>query len=98
MQHGDAALRAQLPQLVLELARLAHRLVDKRFDQWLTERHQLAAAVAAEKALHPGKTNSVDLLRLFAEHGHAGLVEDARDLFGLAAFIIVIAEHAEHGD
>ena len=98
MKHGDAALGAQRAQRILELARLVHRLVDERLGDRLAERRQLAAAVAAHEAFDAGKADAVDLDRLLVEHGHPGLVQDARNLFRLAAFVIVVAEHAEHRD
>ena len=37
-------------------------------------------------------------MRLLVEHDHARAVKDLADLLRLAAFVIVIAEHAEHRD
>ena len=98
MEHGDAAVGAQRAQRILELARFLHRLVDERLDDRLAERRQLTAAKAAEEALHPGKADTVDLVRLLVEHDHPGAVEDLAHDFRLPAFVIVVAKHAEHGD
>src|SRR5438128_11574973 len=76
MQHRDAALCPQSPQLVLELARLIHRLVDEQLGYGFAERRELAAAVAAHEALDAGKADAVDLVRLVVEQGHARAMQD----------------------
>src|SRR5689334_11856753 len=98
MEHGDAAVGAESPQRILELARFLHRFVDERLDDRLAERRELAAAEAAEEALHAREADTVDLMRLLVEDDHASAVKDLAHLFGTAAFVIVIAEHAEDGD
>ncbi len=98
MKHRDAALGTQGAQLVLELARFVHHFVDERLDDRLAERRELAAAEAAEESLHAGKADALDLDRLLVEHGHAGIAEDRADLLRLAAFVIVVAEHADDRD
>ena len=98
MKHGDAAFGAQRAKRVFELARLVQGLVDERLDDRLAERRQLAAAIAADETLHAGEPDALDLVRLFVQHDHSGLTQDSRDFFGLAAFVIVVAEHSEHGN
>ncbi len=98
MEHRDAALGPELAQAVFQLASLIHRFVDEGFDDWLAERRELAATEAAEEALHAGEPDAVNFDGLLAEDCHAGAVEDLADLFGLAAFVIMVAEHAEHRD
>src|SRR4051794_24605515 len=98
MEPRNAALRAERSQPVLELARLVQCLVDKRLDDRLAERRQLAASEPAEEALDPGKAHSLDFGRLLIENGHSGLMEDRADFFRLTAFVVMIAEHPEHRD
>src|SRR4051794_40100645 len=98
MKHRDAALGAQGAQLVLELARFVQRLVDEGLGDRLAERGELAAPVAAHEAFDAGEADAFDLHRLLVQYPHPGVVEDRRDLVRLAAFIIVIAEHADDRD
>src|SRR3954449_1354114 len=96
MKHRDAPLRAQRPQLIFEFTSLVHRLVDKRLGDGFAEGSELAPAIAAHETLYPGEADAVDFDRLLVEHGHPCTVEDLADLLRAAAFIIVVAEHAEH--
>src|SRR3954451_18160916 len=61
MEHCDASLGAQRPQLVLELARLVQRFLDERLGDRLSERRQLAAAITAHEAFDPGEADTLDL-------------------------------------
>ena len=59
MEDGDVALGLQRAQRVFELARLVERRVDEGLDRRLAERAELAAAEAAEKALHAGEADAL---------------------------------------
>src|SRR4051812_4480134 len=55
MEDGDAAVGAQRPKRILELARFLHRLVDECLDDRLAKGRELAAAESAEETLDAGK-------------------------------------------
>src|SRR3982751_2509745 len=76
MEERPAALGAELPQLVFELARLVHRLIDERLDDRLAEWRELTASEAAEEALYPRKPDAFDFGRLLVENLHPRRVED----------------------
>src|SRR6476646_1502423 len=98
MEHGDAAFGAQRSKLVLKLARLVQRFLHERLGDRFAERSELTATVSAHEALHAGEADAANLDRLLVEDDHPAFAEDSRDFFGLAAFIVMIAEHAEHRD
>ena len=85
-------------QCVLELAGFVHGFVDECLDDRLAERREFAAAEAADEALHSGKADAIDLMRLFVQDDHPAFVQDPGDLLGLAAFVIVVAEDSQDGN
>ena len=61
-------------------------------------RAERAPAEAAGEALDAGEADAVDLGRVAVEHGDAGVGEDLLDLVLLARLVVVVAEHADHGN
>ena len=57
-----------------------------------------AASETPKKSLHSGKSNALDLDRLFVEYGHSGITKDRADLLWLSAFIIMISENSDDRD
>src|SRR5260370_14108997 len=93
MKEGDSVSSAQLGESGFQLEGLFNRLMHKLFDEILSPGRQRAAAVAAGKALDPGKSNSFDLPRLAIQNGDACFGEDRFDLLLLAGVIIVVTYH-----
>src|SRR3954467_5426002 len=96
MEHRHAAPGGWLPQLVFELARLVHRLIDERLDDRLAEWRELTASEAAEEALDPRKPDAFDFGRLLVENLHPRRVEDFAHLLRLTALVVMITENSEH--
>ena len=98
MEHGHASFGAQRAQLVFELARLVHDLVDEGLDDRLAEGSELAAAEPAEKALHTREADTLDFNCLLLEDFHARRAQDFANLVRLAALVVMVAENTDHGD
>ena len=98
MKDGDATFRAQGPQRILQLACFLHDFVNERFGNRFAKGGKFAASISSHEALDPCKAYSIDLVGLLVEHDHSRTRKDFADLLRLPAFVIVIAEDAEHWD
>ncbi|KAK0361017.1 hypothetical protein LTR94_025016, partial [Friedmanniomyces endolithicus] len=98
LEKHDAPFGAQGADGVLDEVGVLHRLIDEGLHRGLAERTEHVAAEAAHEAFSPGETDAVDLIGLAGQHLDPGLGQHADDFLRLAALVLVIAEHADHGD
>ncbi len=98
MQDDHGALGPHLPERIFEPHGFLDAFGDHRLDRRFAEGAEHMAAEAAGKALDAGKTDAVDLDRLTFQKMHARTLDDRRHLVHMAAFVIVVAEHADDGD
>jgi hypothetical protein len=98
VQQHDRALGAQHADGVLDAVGVLDRLLHERLDRGLAERAQHVAAEAADESLAAREADALDLIGLAGQHPHPGVAQHLRHMFGLAAFVFVIAQHPDHGN
>src|SRR5678815_2051984 len=98
VHYGNTPPRAQPGQGRFQLHRFVYGLLNELLDGMFSPRPQSAAAETPAESLDAGKTNTVNFGRFTIEHDDTCVGEDLADLELLAALIVVIAKHRNHGD
>src|ERR671921_93219 len=98
MKNDHGTLGPNMTHGILEPQRLVHGFIDELLHRWLAEIAQHAPPEAAGKSLDAHETDTIDFNGLPVEQLHARITQDMGDLFVRAAFVIMIAEHADDRD
>src|SRR5690606_16313196 len=101
MQYGNlpyfATMLTEPGKGPFQLQRLIYRLLNKKFHHFLTEFGQHSRTEATAKPLHSGKADSMDDHRFAVQYLNVGLRQRLLDEFLTPFFVIVVAQHTDHG-